>query len=151
MNPCPMSSSRPSKVGPTKMIEHAPDQLRKLLLDTHVFLWWKTNDPRLGEAARQAIASADLVFVSAASAWEAAIKAALGKLRLPAPLEEGVAESGFDKLPITFAHAESAAALPRHHRDPIDRMLVAQAALEGLTLVTHDKHLGAYDIRILWT
>ena len=124
---------------------------RKLLLDTHVFLWWKTDSPRLKAPARKAIASADLVFVSAASAWEAGIKSALGRLDLPAPFEEGVEESGFNKLPITFAHAQLAAALPPHHQDPFDRMLVAQAKLEDLTLVSADEQLRHYDVKRLNT
>jgi PIN domain nuclease of toxin-antitoxin system len=122
-----------------------------LLLDTHVFLWWRTDDRRLKKNARSAIANADLVFVSAASAWEAAIKAALGRLHLPDTMEAGVEESGFEKLPISFSHAEAAAALPSHHLDPFDRMLVAQAILEGLTLITHDRRFKPYDLPILWT
>ena len=77
----------------------------KLLLDTHVFLWWRANDRRLGPAARAAVADAEVVFVSAATAWEAAIKAALGRLRYPDTIEAGVEASGFEKLAITLAHA----------------------------------------------
>jgi PIN domain nuclease of toxin-antitoxin system len=122
-----------------------------LLLDTHVFLWWQTASSRLGGEAREAIARADAVFVSAASAWEAAIKAGLGRLALPDRFEAGVEGSGFEKLSITFAHAEEAGALPHHHRDPFDRMLVAQARIERLTLVTHDRNLEPYAVEILWT
>jgi PIN domain nuclease of toxin-antitoxin system len=122
----------------------------RLLLDTHVFLWWRANDRRLGRAARIAIAGAGVVFVSAATAWEAAIKAALGRLQYPDTVETGVDASGFEKLPITFAHAEHAARLPPHHADPFDRMLVAQADLEGLTLLTHDRRLAPYAAPILW-
>lgn len=121
----------------------------RLLLDTHVFLWWRTNDPQLGTAAREAIARADVVLVSAASAWEAAIKARLGRLRLPEPFANGVADSGFRELPVRFPHAQRAAELPRHHDDPFDRMLVAQAEIEGLTLVTHDAAIWQYEILIL--
>ncbi len=96
------------------------------------------------------IATADMVFVSAASAWEAAIKASLGRLDLPDTIEAGVLASGFEKLLITFSHAERAAGLPPHHRDPFDRMLVAQAQAEGLTLVTHDRLLEPYSVEILW-
>jgi PIN domain nuclease of toxin-antitoxin system len=123
----------------------------RLLLDTHVFLWWRADDRRLKTAARTAIRAADLVFVSAATAWEAGIKAALGRLRIPDTIEAGVEDSGFEKLPITFAHAETAARLPPHHPDPFDRLLVAQAQLERLTLVTHDRQLAAYGIDVLWT
>ncbi len=124
---------------------------RLLLLDTHVFLWWRGEPDRLKAGARRAIGEAQVVFVSVVSAWEVAIKISIGRLRLPDTMESGVRESGFDKLPITFSHAEQVAALPMHHRDPFDRMLVAQAMSEDLTLVTHDRKLGAYDVQLLWT
>lgn len=122
-----------------------------LLLDTHAFLWWRINDPRLSVPAREAITSASLVFVSAASAWEAAIKSALGRLSIPEPFAKGVDDSGFRRLTIAFEHAAAAAGLPRHHADPFDRMLVAQALLEGCTLVTHDQLLSPYGVSIVWT
>lgn len=124
--------------------------MRRLLLDTHAFLWWLADDPRLGEKARALIADpANEVFVSAASGWEAAIKAALGKLELPGPLDAAVEEEGFTHMPITFFHGEQAGSLPPHHRDPFDRMLVAQAQAEGLTVVTADPHIAVYGIRTL--
>jgi PIN domain nuclease of toxin-antitoxin system len=126
-------------------------RINKLLLDTHVFLWWRANDPLLQGKAKSAIADADVVFVSAATAWEAGIKASLGRLDLPDTVKSGVEDSGFEKLQIAFSHAEAAAALPPHHGDPFDRMLVAQAASEDLTLVTHDHKLEAYEVSILWT
>ena len=122
-----------------------------LLLDTHVFLWWRTNHALLNASAREAIATAPIVFVSAASAWEAAMKIALGRLTLPEPFSQGVDHSGFRRLAISFEHADAAAALPRHHGDPFDRILVAQAQLEGCTLVTHDRALAPYGIATLWT
>ena len=122
-----------------------------LLLDTHVFLWWRSDVKRISAPARDAIANAPVVFVSAASAWEAAIKMALGRLALPEPFAAGSDASGFQRLPIQFEHAEAAAGLPRHHTDPFDRMLIAQATLEGLTLVTHDRAFDAYGVAILWT
>lgn len=125
-----------------------PDQL---LLDTHSFIWWRENSPRLRGHAREGIASASVVFVSVASAWEAAIKIALGKLQLPESFEAGVIAAGFDKLPIAFRHAEAVATLAQHHSDPFDRMLVAQAICERLTLVTHDRRFAAYGIDVLWT
>ncbi len=123
----------------------------RLLLDTQVFLWWRENSPRLGADAREVIAEADLVFVSVASAWEVAIKIGLGKLRIAAPFEQGVDESQFSKLPITFSHAAVVASLPAHHADPFDRMLIAQAQAEGLTLVTHDRRFERYRVPIVWT
>lgn len=122
----------------------------RLLLDTHVFLWWRGEPSRLALDLRNRIATADIVFVSAASAWEAAIKVSLGRLELPDTIEAGVLASGFERLLITFSHAERVAGLPPHHKDPFDRILVAQAQAEGLTLVTHDQLLEPYDIEILW-
>ena len=122
---------------------------RKLLLDTHAFLWWRMDDARLGARARALIEYADVVFVSAATVWEAGIKQALGRLDLPEPMSAGVADSGFEPLPITFRHAEAAAALPAHHQDPFDRMLVAQAQVEGLALVTADGRLKQYGIDLV--
>ncbi len=121
----------------------------RLLLDTHVFLWARAHDPRLEGQAGEAIVQAGIVFVSAASAWEAAVKTALGKLRIPEPFRVGVKDSGFDQLPVTFAHAEEAGRLPPHHADPFDRMLIAQARIERLTLVTADRLFGRYDVDIL--
>lgn len=121
----------------------------RLLLDTHVFIWWQGGDPRLGEGPKETISRAPVVFVSAASAWEAAIKVGLGRLRLPMSFEDGVESAGFSKLPITFAHAERIAALPRHHSDPFDRLLIAQAQHEGLTLVTHDSAFPEYDVALV--
>jgi PIN domain nuclease of toxin-antitoxin system len=120
-----------------------------LLLDTHVFIWWRTNDPRLSAKWRSSITRADEVFVSVASAWETATKIALGKLRLAEHFEAGVEASGFSKLGIQFSHAERVATLPLHHRDPFDRMLVAQAEVEGLTLVTDDQLFLPYGVPLL--
>jgi PIN domain nuclease of toxin-antitoxin system len=123
----------------------------QLLLDTHVFIWWRENSARLNEAARARIGTATVVFVSVASAWEVAIKSALGKLRLPERFELGVEAAGFQKLPIAFKHAEAVAVLARHHSDPFDRMLVAQALCERLTLVSQDRRFAPYGIEVLWT
>jgi PIN domain nuclease of toxin-antitoxin system len=122
----------------------------RLLLDTHVFLWWRADDRRVHRPVREAIVAADMVFVSAASAWEAAIKVALGRLKIPDTIEAGVLASGFERLPITFAHADAAGRLPPHHTDRFDRMLIAQARLEGLTLVTHDRQFEPYGLQIAW-
>jgi PIN domain nuclease of toxin-antitoxin system len=124
--------------------------MQRLLLDTHVFLWWLVDDPRLGPEAREVIADPDnTVFVSAASGWEIGIKRALGKLDAPGDLEREVERSGFAHLPVTFFHGEQAGALPPHHRDPFDRMLVAQAQAEGLLVLTADNHFRMYGIRVL--
>lgn len=123
----------------------------RLLLDTQVFLWWKLDDPRLVVDARETIATADLVLVSTASAWEIAIKCRLGKLDLQEDFERGVRESGFERLPIGFSHAAETRALGDHHRDPFDRMLIAQARVEGLTIVTHDPLFCPYGVPLVWT
>lgn len=118
----------------------------RLLLDTHVVLWWGERSRRLKPEIRARIIDADEVFVSAASAWEVSVKVALGKLEVPGPLMEVVAAAGFTPLPVDFAHAEAVRRLPRLHRDPFDRMLVAQAQVERLYLVSSDRALGAYPI-----
>jgi PIN domain nuclease of toxin-antitoxin system len=121
----------------------------RLLLDTHVFLWWRLDDPHLGAAAREAITGAAAVFVSAASAWEAAIKARLGKLELSVDFADGVSDSGFIRLPIGFQHAAETRNLPDYHRDPFDRMLIAQARVERLVLVTHDALFLPYEVQLI--
>jgi len=122
----------------------------RLLLDTHAFLWWLADAPELGDSARKAIGDErNDVFVSAATGWEIAIKRAVGKLQAPENLDAMVEESGFSHLPITFFHAEQAGALPMHHRDPFDRMLIAQAQAEGLVIVTRDPNIPRYGVRTL--
>ncbi len=109
-----------------------------LLLDTHVLLWWLKDPALLSEGARNAIEDGEnLVYVSAAVAWEIAIKRALGKLQA-GNLEEAITENQFLTLPVTVSHALAVEKLPDHHRDPFDRMLVAQAMSERLTLVSRD-------------
>lgn len=121
-----------------------------LLVDTHVLLWWLADDPRLSATARSAIADpANLVAVSAATVWEVSIKQALGKLDAPGDLPTVLRDGAFDPLPITVDHALLAGSLPAHHRDPFDRMLVAQAMIEDLVLVTHDEELRPYDVSLL--
>jgi len=121
-----------------------------LLLDTHVFLWWRTDSARLPRNVRTAVSRAESVLVSAASGWEVAIKIALGKLRLGDPFAWMVDNSGFTALPVTLEHTERLTLLPSHHRDPFDRMLVAQAQCERVTVVTHDPQFRMYDVPILW-
>ena len=119
----------------------------RLLLDTHALLWWLGVDRSLGARARAAIAAETTeVFVSAASAWEISIKRMLGKLEAPEDLEEQIAFHRFEALPITVAHASAAGALAPHHADPFDRMLVAQAIAEDLTIVTRDRRIARYGV-----
>ncbi len=121
-----------------------------LLLDTHIVLWAFTDDARLTGAARDAIVDGrNRVFVSAATAWEIAIKRSIGKLRAPGNYAEELERHRFTSLDITTAHALSVEALPAHHRDPFDRMLVAQALFESLTLVTKDTKMRAYDVPLM--
>jgi PIN domain nuclease of toxin-antitoxin system len=122
----------------------------RLLLDTHVLLWWLADDPALSSPARDAIADGgNLVAVSAATAWEIAIKRALGKLRAPEDLAHQVEANGFVPVSISLDDALLAGSLPYHHHDPFDRMLVAQSRRGGFTLVTHDQRLSSYGIEIL--
>jgi PIN domain nuclease of toxin-antitoxin system len=122
----------------------------RLLLDTHTFLWWIDGGRTLGREARAAIADGRSdIAVSAASAWEISIKRALGKLRLDADVVDQLRRNRFRSLPITVEHALAAGALPRHHDDPFDRMLAAQALAEGLTIVTRDPRFEPYGVAVL--
>jgi PIN domain nuclease of toxin-antitoxin system len=119
----------------------------RLLLDTHVAVWW-LNDPGMlrGEAQAALEDDANETLLSAASVWEAAIKESLGRFAPPVPLYESATSAGLVELPVSWAHAQSAAALPRLHADPFDRMLVAQALAEKLVLVTRDSAVTQYDV-----
>jgi PIN domain nuclease of toxin-antitoxin system len=120
------------------------------LLDTHALIWWVENNQTLSEAAKTAISDPRWpVFVSAASVWEISIKENSGKLRAPADLLAQIDSHGFEHLAITLSHAYAAGALPRHHDDPFDRMLVAQAIAEKLTIVTRDPRIAQYGIPTL--
>jgi PIN domain nuclease of toxin-antitoxin system len=122
----------------------------RLLLDTHALLWWLADDVSLTREARDAISAPEsLVAVSAASAWEISIKKALGKLAAPDDLGAQVTRHQFTPLAITIAHALAAGSLPRHHEDPFDRMLIAQAQAEDLTIVTRDPRLRLYGVATL--
>ena len=126
-----------------------------LRLDTHILLWFLTNDSSLSARARGAIeAPATVAHVSAASLWEVAIKLALGKLKLPTPYADifprQLELNGFALLPITHRHCATLLTLPFHHRDPFDRLLLAQAKAEGMTLVTNDGQFGPYGVSLLW-
>jgi PIN domain nuclease of toxin-antitoxin system len=121
----------------------------RLLLDTHVLLWWLEDSPELSDDLKDQIDSELEVHVSAATVWELSIKTALGKLEIPDDLSELIEQSGLSELPIRFHHAERAGRLPAVHRDPFDRMLIAQALTERLTLVTRDELIHKYDVPIL--
>ena len=121
----------------------------RLLLDTHILLWWLAESPKLSKTIKARIADAENVYVSAASVWEMAIKTAIGKLDAPDDLEEQLQRHRFEQMPVSVSHALAVAKLPRHHSDPFDRMLVAQASFESLTLVTADPQLAVYGVPIL--
>ena len=125
------------------------------MLDTHAFIWWLDDDHRLSPAARAAIAKPEAtVFVSAATAWEMATKVRLGKLRDPSDavsrLSEIVSERGMSELRVSIEHAVRAGRLGGAHRDPFDRMLIAQSQLENLAIVTADAVFAAYDVPVVW-
>ena len=122
-----------------------------LLLDAHALLWWLADDPTLDRKAFSAIQDpANDVYVSAATVWEIAIKAAIGRLTFPLDQFDDVMQRmGFETLPILPAHAIVAGSLPRHHADPFDRVLIAQAMVENLVLVTSDSVMRRYDARVL--
>ena len=126
----------------------------RVLLDTHVFLWWITDDPRLSCLAREVIEKgSNELFFSAASGWEIAIKAGLGKLVIPGDLKAFVAEqlalNRITPMPVMLAHALHAFNLPPLHRDPFDRMLVAQAQVENLPILTSDPYIGRYEVEVI--
>jgi len=129
--------------------------VERLLLDTHTFLWWMTNDPRLSRGARRLIEeSSASVYLSAASCREIATKFQLGKLPVPSGLaldvEAGALESGLIPLSITFKHYQVSAQLPRYHKDPFDRLLIAQALVESMTVLSVDAIFDGYQVPRLW-
>lgn len=125
-------------------------------MDTHAFLWWGENNPKLSALAQEIISDADYqMFLSVVSAWEIAIKASLGKLKnVPPSLESFLGtellNNGFEILPVGFEHVMGVYNLPYHHNDPFDRLLIAQAKAEDLPLLSKDKAFGAYPVIILW-
>jgi PIN domain nuclease of toxin-antitoxin system len=121
----------------------------RLLLDTHVVLWWLTDDPTLSDDIKTRLDHDPDVYISSATVWEVAIKQSAGQLTQPADLPERIRDSGFAELPISSKHAIVAGRLPLIHRDPFDRMLVAQAQCEGLTLVTRDNQCQKYEVAVL--
>lgn len=123
----------------------------KILLDTHALIWAVADPGRLSERAVEVIVDSDSdVYVSSVSAWEIAIKRAKGLVRFP-DLDDGMLrELRFVELPVSIRHGSAVGGLPMHHRDPFDRMLVAQARSEGMTIVTRDPMFAAYDVRTYW-
>ena len=127
----------------------------KALIDTHVFLWWNMNDPQLSDVARAFIADgSNELFFSAASAWEIAIKTSIGRLTLPETAEKYISSrltlQHIQALPIQVSHAVRVAALENLHKDPFDRLLIAQSQLEKIPLLTADPKLAPYDVEIIW-
>ena len=127
----------------------------RLLLDTHAFIWWMTTDERLSQLARRTIADeANVIVVSAVSAWEITTKHRLGKLpgadEIAPDIAGAIADQDFEELPITVADATRAGALPGHHRDPFDRMLIAQALSRNLDLISNESFFDRYGVRRLW-
>jgi PIN domain nuclease of toxin-antitoxin system len=121
-----------------------------LLLDTHILLWWLDDNASLPVNAREAIADTDnLIILSAAVIWEIRSKQAIGKLKIAPNFYDVIKEQGFEMLAITSDHAYAVGDLPKHHPDPFDRILIAQALLEGFTLVTHDAIFNKYPIPVL--
>jgi PIN domain nuclease of toxin-antitoxin system len=120
-----------------------------LLLDTHALIWWLANQPVSDEAHERIAEPSTRVVVSVASIWEAVIKSSAGELNLPEPLAPAAVAEGFELLPISAAHAEQVGELTLHHRDPFDRMLIAQAQVEGLTVVTRDRVFDLYSVPVL--
>ena len=124
--------------------------MRKVLLDTHVLLWWLADHPKLGEKSRKIITDErNDIFVSAVSIWEIAIKKNKGLLKAPDNIDAIVEDEGFSKLAISLFHGEQAGSLENIHRDPFDRMLIAQAQAEGLELLTADKTIPKYGLRVI--
>ena len=125
--------------------------MTRVLVDTHALLWWLTDDPALSEPAREAMADrGHEPMVSTASMWEIAIKRSLGKLTTPDDLPEQITDAGFGWLTITATHAWHVRDLPMHHRDPFDRILVAHALVEELSVVTSDARFADYGVRVWW-
>ena len=123
----------------------------RLLLDTHAALWWLVGDRRFGERALEALEDdANEVLLSAAVVWEVAIKRSLGKLEAPDDFAPTLLSAGVRPLPVRVEHAAAVERLPWHHNDPFDRMLVAQAGIEGADLVSKDDSLRAYGVPIVW-
>jgi PIN domain nuclease of toxin-antitoxin system len=122
----------------------------QLLLDTHILIWWLDNSISLADKIKNQISDIDnIVYVSSATIWEISIKQSIGKLKLPGDLLEGLEQCGFEELKINHKHASAAGQLPNFHKDPFDRMLIAQCKVDGLTLMTRDSLLKKYNVGII--
>lgn len=122
----------------------------KILLDTHVLVWWMFDAKELTKHFREHIANpANLIFVSAATVWELRIKSALGKINLPNDFVSILETEKFENLSVTWRHADAVKSLPMHHHDPFDRMLIAQAQMESLALMSHDAMIAKYDVAVI--
>lgn len=121
---------------------------RRFLVDTHVLIWAMDGDAKLPERYRQIVADGSLIYVSIVSLWEIAIKTSIGKLEIQADVIETLREYDIEILPMTVSHIEAVGTLPHHHRDPFDRMLIAQAMTENLSLLTVDRHFALYGVTI---
>ncbi len=128
--------------------------MQQYLLDTHTLIWFIGGNKELSQVARQSIEAIDATnFVSIASLWEIAIKISLGKLELKTPFNQinrQILENGFEILPITFDDTLTVSALPFHHRDPFDRIIIVQAITNGLTIISKDEHFSSYDAKVIW-
>ncbi|RKX46274.1 MAG: type II toxin-antitoxin system VapC family toxin [Verrucomicrobia bacterium] len=127
----------------------------KYLLDTHAFLWWIGDDPALSEKARAIISAGEnKIYLSAVSVWEIAIKSRLGRLEMTEGLEafmdRQIRENSFQPLPITLTHSAKVLSLSNHHRDPFDQMLVAQSMVEEMPIISIDKMIGTYEVKVVW-
>ncbi|MCB1062541.1 MAG: type II toxin-antitoxin system VapC family toxin [Verrucomicrobiae bacterium] len=122
----------------------------KVLVDSHIAVWWLDDPSRLSQRAREVIADpANEVFLSAATVWELGLKIAKGKLLMPVDFTDVLREDGFSDLPITVDHANASIHLPRHHGDPFDRLLIAQAIVDDLVLITRDAAMFEYELALL--
>jgi len=120
------------------------------IIDTHVLLWWLADDPLLPDSFREIIGNTDnICFISSASIWEISIKSSIGKLEIPGKYLDILRDQGFHDLPVYWEHADKAGTLPFHHRDPFDRLIISQAIIEELTILTTDKMIPHYKVKTL--
>ena len=127
--------------------------MKTIVVDTHAFIWFISGDKKLSKTARKAIEKADTLYLSVASIWEMAIKISLGKLELGQPFDkihEEIVNNGFELLDVNFQHALVLSELPFHHKDPFDRMILAQAITEKIPIISIDQYFQNYDVNVVW-